>query len=252
MYQGAIVPGLTRLLLLAAALCGGIGMLAGCAPQQSDSAPLSDSAISNQTAAPNDQAVAPDSARRTQPMTSTPVPAGKEVATLAGGCFWCTEAIFRELKGVESVEPGYAGGQTPNPSYHQVCTGTTGHAESVQIVFDPTVISFHDLLAIFFTVHDPTTLNRQGADAGTQYRSAIFYHSPEQKQTAEQEIKEITAQHIWPDKIVTEVTAFTNFYPAEEYHYDYFERNPNQGYCQFIIAPKVAKFRAHYQDRLKR
>ncbi len=185
-------------------------------------------------------------------MQSDPAPAGKEIATLAGGCFWCTEAIFRELKGVEKVEPGYAGGKTPNPSYEQVCTGTTGHAESIQITFDPKVISFHDLLEIFFSTHNPTTLNRQGDDVGTQYRSAIFYHSPHQQETAKQVIREVDAKHIWPAPIVTEVTPFTNFYPAEEYHQDYFERNPRQPYCQFVIAPKVAKFREHWRAKLSR
>ena len=181
---------------------------------------------------------------------STPSP-GMEIATLAGGCFWCTEAIFRELKGVESVVPGYAGGRPENPSYQQVCSGTTGHAEAIQITFDPAIISFHDLLGIFFTTHDPTTLNRQGADAGTQYRSAIFTHSDAQKDIAKQVIREIEEAHVWPGRIVTEVTPFTNFYPAEGYHQDYFANNPNQPYCQVVIAPKVAKLRKRYQDRLK-
>ena len=175
-----------------------------------------------------------------------------EVATFAGGCFWCTEAVFDQLKGVVKVESGYSGGNAPNPSYEDVCTGETGHAESIQVTFDPKVVSFHDLLAIFLTTHDPTTLNRQGADTGTQYRSAIFYHNDEQKQTASKVIKEIEQQHIWPDPIVTEVTAFTNYYPAEEYHRDYFARNPQNRYCQAIIAPKVAKFRQHYREKLKR
>jgi peptide-methionine (S)-S-oxide reductase len=194
----------------------------------------------------------PDGTGRRHKMEAKTPPAGKEIATLAGGCFWCTEAIFRELKGVESVEPGYAGGTVANPSYEQVCTGETGHAESIQIVFDPKVISFHDLLRIFFTTHDPTTLNQQGNDYGTQYRSAVFYHSEAQKATAVKTMHEIEEAHIWPNKLVTEVTKFTNFYPAEDYHQNYFARNPNQGYCRIIIAPKVAKFRDHYRALLKK
>lgn len=186
------------------------------------------------------------------PQTADAPPAGKEIATLANGCFWCTEAIFKDLKGVESVESGYSGGRRPNPTYEQVCAGVTGHAEAIRIIFDPKVISFHDLLAIFFATHDPTTLNRQGADMGTQYRSAIFYHSPEQKAVADQIIGKLNSEKLWPNPIVTEVTQFSNFYAAEEYHKDYFARNPDQGYCQIIIAPKVAKFRKEYQDKLKR
>jgi peptide-methionine (S)-S-oxide reductase len=189
---------------------------------------------------------------RTQLTSQANPPPGKQVATLAGGCFWCTEAIFDQLKGVESVESGYSGGTVPDPSYKLVCTGTTGHAESVQITFDPEVISFKDLLRIFFTVHDPTTLNRQGADVGTQYRSAIFYHDAEQKREAEEVIKEIEAAKIWNAPIVTEVTPFKNFYPAEDYHQEYFVNNPDQGYCRIVIAPKVAKFREHYRERLKK
>lgn len=185
-------------------------------------------------------------------MTTLNIPHGKEVAIVAGGCFWCTEAIFTELKGVEKVEPGYAGGQMPDPTYEDVCTGNTGHAEAIRIVFDPKVISYHDLLSVFFTTHDPTTLNRQGHDAGTQYRSSIFYHTPEQKHTAEQVIHEITAQKLYPNKVVTEVVPFTNFYVAEDYHKNYFARNGGQGYCQVVIAPKVAKFREHYQTLLKK
>ncbi len=185
------------------------------------------------------------------PQTPVNAPPGKEIATIAGGCFWCTEAIFRDLRGVQEVMPGYAGGHVPNPSYERVCVGTTGHAEGIQIVFDPQVISYHDLLSIFFTVHDPTTLNRQGADTGTQYRSAVFTHSPEQEATARQVIAEVEEAKIWPAPIVTEVTPFTNFYPAESYHVDYYERNPGQGYCQVVIAPKVTKFRQKYADRLK-
>ena len=175
----------------------------------------------------------------------------REVATLAGGCFWCLEAAFQDLKGVENVQSGYAGGRVPNPSYEDVCTGTTGHAEVVQITFDPQVVSFEDLLHVYFTIHDPTTLNRQGADVGTQYRSAIFYHSPEQKATAERVIAELQAQKLWDEPVVTELKPLTAFYPAEEYHRDYFRRNPTQGYCQAVIAPKVAKVRKLYFDRLK-
>jgi peptide-methionine (S)-S-oxide reductase len=175
----------------------------------------------------------------------------REVATLAGGCFWCLEAAFQDLKGVENVQSGYAGGRVANPSYEDVCTGTTGHAEVVQITFDPRVVTFEDLLHVFFTIHDPTTLNRQGADVGTQYRSAIFYHSPEQKATAERVIAELQAQKLWDEPVVTELEPLTAFYPAEEYHRDYFRRNPNQGYCRAVIAPKVAKVRKLYFDRLK-
>jgi peptide-methionine (S)-S-oxide reductase len=175
-----------------------------------------------------------------------------EIATLGGGCFWCTEAVFSELNGVHEVLPGYSGGSVRDPSYEQVCDGDTGHAEVVQVKFDPTVISFHDLLAIFFTVHDPTTLNRQGNDVGTQYRSAIFVHDDRQRDVARATIAEVQAAKIWSGRIVTEVTPFTAFYAAEEYHRDYFRRNPGQGYCRAIIAPKVAKFRSHYADRLKR
>lgn len=176
----------------------------------------------------------------------------KEIATLAGGCFWCLEAVFDELQGVEKVESGYAGGRVKNPTYREVCTGTTGHAEVVQITFDPQVITFKDLLKVFFTIHDPTTLNRQGADVGTQYRSAIYYHSPEQKAIAEEVIAEMTAAKLWDDPIVTEVTPLAEFYPAEEYHRDYYQRNPAQPYCQMVIAPKVAKSRKKFLDKLKR
>ena len=175
----------------------------------------------------------------------------REVATLAGGCFWCLEAVFQQLKGVEQVESGYAGGTVPNPSYEAVCTGTTGHAEVVQVTFDPDVISFRELLEVFFTIHDPTTLNRQGGDVGTQYRSAIFYHTPEQQQATEQVIAELAGQKLWDDPIVTEVTPFTTFYPAEEYHRDYYRRNPNQGYCRVVIAPKVAKARKLFLEKLR-
>jgi peptide-methionine (S)-S-oxide reductase len=175
-----------------------------------------------------------------------------EVATLAGGCFWCLEAVFDQLKGVENVESGYAGGHVLNPTYRMVCTGETGHAEVVQITFDPSLISFKELLQVFFTIHDPTTLNRQGADVGTQYRSAIFYHTPEQKDVAEEVVAEMVAAKVWDDPIVTEITRITDFYPAEEYHRDYYLRNPNQPYCQVVIAPKVAKLRKHFLEKLKR
>jgi len=175
----------------------------------------------------------------------------KETATLAGGCFWCLEAVFDELEGVEQVESGYAGGHMANPTYRQVCTGTTGHAEVVQIRFDPSIISFKQLLQIFFTIHDPTTLNRQGADIGTQYRSAIFYHTAEQKSVAAQVINEINEARIWDKPIVTEVTMLNEFYPAEEYHRDYFLRNPDQPYCRAVIEPKVAKFRKMFKEGLR-
>ena len=176
--------------------------------------------------------------------TTADVPPGKELATLAGGCFWCTEAFFQELKGVEKVEPGYAGGRRPNPTYEQVCAGTTGHAEAVRITFDPGAISYACILRVFLSTHDPTTLNRQGADAGTQYRSAIFYHTEAQKQIADSAIGEMVSEGAWDRPVVTEVTPFTNFYTAEAYHLDYFARNPGQPYCRAVIAPKVAKLRA--------
>jgi len=176
----------------------------------------------------------------------------KEVAILAGGCFWCVEAVFDQLKGVESVESGYSGGHVPNPTYKQVCSETTGHAEAARITFDPSTLSYYDLLNVFFAVHDPTTLNRQGNDVGTSYRSAIFYQSPEQKATAEQVIAELTAQQIWPNPIVTEVTAFDAFYLAEDYHQEYFANNPFQPYCMAVVAPKVTKFRKKFVDRLKK
>ncbi len=175
-----------------------------------------------------------------------------EVTTLGGGCFWCLEAVYDQLRGVTDVVSGYAGGQVAEPTYEQVCTGRTGHAEVVQVTFDPAVITFQQILEVFFTVHDPTTLNRQGADVGPQYRSAIFYHSPEQKATADQVIADLTARRLWERRIVTEVTPFERFYPAEDYHQEYFARNPNQGYCQFVIAPKVAKFRKEHTAHLRR
>ncbi len=175
-----------------------------------------------------------------------------EIAVLAGGCFWCLEAAFKQLRGVEKVESGYAGGSVSNPTYKQVCTGTTGHAEVVRVTFNPDELSFRELLEVFFTIHDPTTLNRQGADVGTQYRSAIFYNSPEQKSVAEQVIGEIEAAHIWDSPVVTEVAPLTEFYTAEGYHRDYFERNTYQPYCQVVIAPKVAKVRKQFMEKLKR
>ena len=177
----------------------------------------------------------------------------QEIATLAGGCFWCLEAVFDELKGVQSVESGYMGGKTPNPNYEQVCSGTSGHAEVVRVTFDPEELAYRDLLAVFFAIHDPTTLNRQGNDAGTQYRSAIFYHSPEQKAAAEDVIAKLQKQGIFRDPIVTEVTAASQFHMAEDDHQEYFARvgraNP---YCSYVIEPKVAKFRKHFVERLKR
>jgi len=175
-----------------------------------------------------------------------------EVATLAGGCFWCLEAVFDELEGVEDVVSGYSGGTVPNPRYKHVCTGDTGHAEVVQVAFNPDVISYGDLLKVFFAIHDPTTMNRQGADVGTQYRSAIFTHNEAQEKAAEEVIVALNAAGIWDDPIVTEVVPLEAFYPAEDYHQEYFRRNPNQGYCRMVIAPKVAKFRKEHLERLKR
>lgn len=174
-----------------------------------------------------------------------------EIATLAGGCFWCLEAVFNELQGVESVTSGYSGGHLPNPTYHQVCDGETGHAEVVQVTFDPARLSYRDLLIVFFTIHDPTTLNRQGNDVGTQYRSAIFYHNEEQKRVAEEVMRKIEASGIWGAPLVTELQPFQAFYPAEDYHQEYFKKNPWQPYCRVVIAPKVAKFRQAFAARLK-
>jgi len=176
----------------------------------------------------------------------------RETATLAGGCFWCLEAVFDELKGVESVESGYTGGHVPSPGYRAVCTGMTGHAEAVQISFDPQVVSYEDILRVFFAIHDPTTLNRQGADVGTQYRSAIFCHTPEQKAAAEKIAAEIDAAGIWGRPIVTEISPIEKFYVAEDYHQEYFANNPYQPYCMAIVAPKVLKFRKHFVDMLKK
>ena len=174
-----------------------------------------------------------------------------EGITLGGGCFWCLEAVYDELIGVEDVVSGYAGGSVPNPSYEAVCSERTGHAEVVQIKFDPQVTSFREILEVFFTIHDPTTLNQQGADVGTQYRSAIFYHTEAQKETALQVIEEINQAGIWGSPIVTEVTPLDVFYPAEDYHQEYFRNNPNQGYCRVVVAPKVAKFRAKFANKMR-
>ena len=174
-----------------------------------------------------------------------------EVATLAGGCFWCLEAVYDQLRGVISVESGYSNGHVANPTYRQVCDGNTGHAEVVRITFDPSVVSFRELLEIFFTIHDPTTLNRQGADIGTQYRSAIFYHTPEQERIAREVIQEMEQAKLWPNRIVTEVAPIENYSVAEDYHQEYFANNVYQPYCQVVVAPKVAKFRKHYFEKLK-
>ena len=174
-----------------------------------------------------------------------------QLATLAGGCFWCLEAVFEQLKGVQKVESGYSGGHVPNPSYDAVCTGTTGHAEVTQVTFDPEVISFHDLLGVFFAIHDPTTLDRQGGDVGPQYRSAIFYHDDEQRRVAEDVVRELEAEHVFDEPIVTKLEPLEKFYPAEEYHREYYRRNPNQPYCRAVIAPKVAKLRSKYLAKLK-
>lgn len=176
----------------------------------------------------------------------------RETATLAGGCFWCVEAVFEPLEGVEKVVSGYTGGRQPNPSYEAVCTGVTGHAEAVQVTFDPSVLPYRDVLEIFFAFHDPTTLNRQGPDQGTQYRSAIYTHTPEQKLVAEETIAKLNADKVFPAAIVTEVTPLGTFYPAEDYHQGYYRRNPGQGYCQAMIGPKVAKLRVKYGSRLKK
>lgn len=176
----------------------------------------------------------------------------RETVTIGGGCFWCTEAVFLEMKGVEKVTPGFSGGHIKNPAYREVITGRTGHAEVIQIVFNPSVVSFTEILEVFFLTHDPTTLNRQGADVGTQYRSAIFYHSEEQKKTAEDIIQRLTREKVYDSPIVTEVTKFTNFYVAEDYHHNYFSRNPNQPYCQYVVAPKVEKFRKVFPEKRKR
>lgn len=178
--------------------------------------------------------------------------AGKQIATLAGGCFWCLEAVYDQLKGVESVESGYMGGQRPNPTYEQVCSGATGHAEVVQVTFDPAVITYRELLEVFFVIHDPTTMDRQGNDVGTQYRSAIFYHGDEQKRVAEEVIRDLEAERVFDARIVTQIVPASVFYVAETYHQEYFERNPSQPYCQYVVAPKVAKFRRKFLEKAKR
>ena len=172
------------------------------------------------------------------------------VATFGGGCFWCLDAAFRQLRGVERVVSGYAGGKRPDPTYEQVCTGATGHAEVVQISFDPSIITYRDLLGVLFTIHDPTTLNRQGNDIGTQYRSVVFLHTPEQDREVRDVIAELEREQVWSDPIVTELVPFSVFYPAEDYHQDYFNKNPNQPYCSAVVAPKVSKFRKMFFDRL--
>jgi len=177
--------------------------------------------------------------------------ANPEVATLGGGCFWCLEAVYDQVQGVTDVVSGYSGGTVAQPTYQQVCTGLTGHAEVIQVSFDPDKISFKEILQIFFSIHDPTTLNRQGADVGPQYRSAIFYYNEEQKATAEAVIAELGADHIWEDPIVTQVVPFEAFFPAEDYHQEYYQNNPWQGYCRVVITPKVAKFRKQFAERLK-
>ena len=175
----------------------------------------------------------------------------EQLATFGNGCFWCTEAVFLAVKGISKVESGYSGGTVKNPTYREVCTGLTGHAEVIRITFDPTVISYADLLEIFWNTHDPTTLNRQGADEGTQYRSVIFYHDEEQRKTAEQYKAQLEASRVYKNRIVTEISPLTNYYPAEDYHQNYYALNPDQGYCQYVIRPKVEKFRKQFQGKLK-
>jgi peptide-methionine (S)-S-oxide reductase len=177
--------------------------------------------------------------------------ARRELATLGGGCFWCIEAVFNQLQGVESAVSGYAGGTMPDPDYEAVCGGDTGHAEVVQVTFDPDVLSYREVLEVFFTVHDPTTLDRQGADVGSQYRSVIYTHSPEQERAARAIIAELESEHVWDDRIVTQVEPAPRFYPAEDYHQEYYARNPSQGYCQAVIRPKLAKFRKAWAQKLK-
>lgn len=178
--------------------------------------------------------------------------ADREIATLAGGCFWCLEGVYQEMEGVLSVESGYIGGHVANPDYKSVCTGTTGHAEAVQVTFDPGVTTYREILQVFFAIHDPTTRDRQGNDVGTQYRSAIFYHDDRQRAEAEKIIRELNAEGIWPDPIVTEVQPATTFYKAEDYHQEYFKNNPRQPYCAYIVAPKVAKFRKKFAAKLRK
>ena len=175
----------------------------------------------------------------------------RQIATLAGGCFWCLEAVFEQMRGVEEVVSGYIAGENPNPTYETVCSGTTGHAEAVQITFDPSQVSYGELLAVFFSIHDPTTLNRQGNDRGTQYRSAIYYHNEDQRAQAAELFEELKRQKVYPNPLVTELVAASEFYPAEDYHQHYFANHPNQGYCQLVVAPKVLKFKTHFSSKIK-
>lgn len=175
----------------------------------------------------------------------------RQIATLAGGCFWCLEAVFEQMRGVEKVVSGYIAGENPNPTYEAVCSGTTGHAEAVQITFDPSQVSYGELLAVFFSIHDPTTLNRQGNDRGTQYRSAIYFHNEDQRAQAAEFFDELKRQKVYPDPLVTELVAASEFYPAEDYHQHYFANHPNQGYCQLVVAPKVLKFKTHFSSKIK-
>jgi peptide-methionine (S)-S-oxide reductase len=188
----------------------------------------------------------------TAPIPPDQAPVGREVATLAGGCFWCLEAVYDDLQGVESVESGYMGGRVPNPSYKQVCTADTGHAEVVRIAFDPQAVGYRELLEVFFVIHDPTTRNRQGNDVGTQYRSAIFFHSPEQERIAREVIAALTREKVYDDPIVTEVVPAVDFWVAEDYHQEYFKRNAGEPYCMWVVAPKVQKFRKEFLAKVKR
>lgn len=243
-------PKYTRRSLLSLLALGGAAAVAyGC------TAPLAamqqEPVGNDRTGGKDTKATADKSMNDNLPRTPAHAPTGKELATLGAGCFWCVEAVFLGLKGVDKVISGYSGGFVDSPSYDEVCSGTTGHAEAIQVIFDPKVISYDDLLRVFFTTHDPTTLNRQGADVGTQYRSAIFYHSPEQKAAAEKIAREITDEKLYRSPIVTEVTEFANFYKAEDYHQNYYARNPTQGYCRAVIDPKVRKFRQKWAHLLK-
>jgi peptide-methionine (S)-S-oxide reductase len=175
----------------------------------------------------------------------------KQIATLAGGCFWCLEAVYEQMRGVEKVASGYIAGEKPNPSYEEVCSGNSGHAEAVQITFDPGLVTYAELLSVFFTIHDPTTLNRQGNDQGTQYRSAIYYHNEDQRAEAAELMAELRKQNVYPGPLVTELVAATIFYPAEDYHQHYYANHPEQGYCQFVVAPKLAKFKKHFAARMR-
>ncbi|WP_439487360.1 peptide-methionine (S)-S-oxide reductase MsrA [Algoriphagus sp.] len=185
------------------------------------------------------------------PSTEVTIPEGLNLITLGAGCFWCVEAVFQRLKGVEQVVSGYSGGFVENPTYNAICTGTTGHAEVIQVYYDPTVLSLSELLEVFWTTHDPTTLNRQGADVGPQYRSAIFYHTPEQEKLASTLKEQLNESGVFDSQIVTEITGFTNFYPAENYHQDYYNQNGSQPYCQFVVKPKVDKLKKHFSEKLK-